>query len=117
MAQSTSEFFSEQGFVPARLGQRLADEGRVLLGHDGRLYRYSDGVYRPDAAGWAAGQVRELLGERFRRRHLDEVLSWVRATEPIVPLQQATQIINLNSGLLDWSTGQEQPHDPAVLST
>lgn len=112
-----SEFFGEQGFVPARLGQRLADEGRVQLGHDGRLYLYVDGVYCPDAASWAAGQVRELLGERYRRRHLDEVMSWLKATQPTIPLEQSIQILNLDSGLLDWNSGQERPHDPAVLST
>jgi len=117
VAQSTSEFFSEQGFVPARLGQRLADEGRVQLGHDGRPYRYLEGVYRPDAASWAAGQVRDLLGERYRRRHLDEVMSWLKATQPTIPLEQPIEFLNLNSGLLDWSSGNVRPHDPAALST
>lgn len=115
--ESAGEYFGEQGFVPARMGQRLQDEGRIRIGIDGRLYRFMDGVYRPDGEPWAASRVREVLGERFRRRHLEEVKSWLRAELASVYPQPDLNILNVKNGLLDWRTGQLQPHDPECVST
>src|SRR5256885_7655195 len=54
----------------------------IRLGHDRRLWRYASGVYRPDGDDWARQRTRELVGERFRRNHLEEITAWLRAQLP-----------------------------------
>lgn len=111
-------FFTDKGaLVVPQLAELIQDAGEIRTGVDGRLYRYDHGVYLPDGAGWAKGQVRELLGDRCQRKYFDEVLAWLRSFEPTVTAKPATSVLNLANGLLDWRTGELKPHDPEVIST
>jgi putative DNA primase/helicase len=115
--QGSTSFFTEEGFVPARLGEHLIAEASIRLGRDRRLWRYALGVYRPDGDDWARQRVRELVGERFRRRHLDEVCAYLRARLPSLgdePPERSS--INCRNGLLDWRSGELKPHSPNVVS-
>lgn len=78
---------------------------------------YAGGVYRCDGDDWTKQRVRELVGIRFRRRHLDEVTAWLRACLPSLGQEPPTDLINCRNGLLDWRSGELRPHSPAVLST
>jgi putative DNA primase/helicase len=109
--------FTSKGFVPARLGAQLLAEAPMRLGYDRRLWRYDGGVYRPDGDDWTKHRGRELLGERFRRRHLDEVIAWVRAQLPSLGHAPPVDLINCRNGLLHWRTGKLMSHSPDVLST
>src|SRR5207245_8695117 len=117
VGESSEELFHQGRFVPARLGTRLVREGRILLGHDRRLWRYTDGVYRPDADDWARQRTRELVGDRFRRNQIEEGLAYLRAQLPTLGHRPPPQFINCTNGLLDWKTGVLHPHSPDVLST
>jgi P4 family phage/plasmid primase-like protien len=110
-------FFGKEGLNVQRLAVEIADGARLVLGHDGRLYRYLGGVYRPDGDTYVRVRTRELLGERCKRRHFDEVLAWFRAHYPAVGERPPARWINCTNGLLDWHTLQLHPHDPDVLST
>lgn len=111
-------FFDEKGhFVPARLGAYLIDESTIRVGHDRRLWRYFNGVYRPDGDDWAKCRTRELVGDRFRRNHLEEVAAWLRAQLPSIGHNPPHKYLNCVSGLLDWKSGTLVPHSPEILST
>src|SRR5262249_9765895 len=110
--------FDERGrFVPAWLGEHLLTEAPIHLGRDRRLWRYTDGVYRPDGDDWAKARVRELVGDAFRRQQLEQVIAWLRARLPTLRHQPPLHLINCRNGLLDWRTGTLTPHTPRVLST
>jgi len=105
-------FDPKEGFIPSRLGEEVQGAGRLRVGLDHRLWRYAVGAYRPDGDAYVAGFVRDALGERYRRRHLDEVMSWCRAEFPSIPERPDTTVLNVANGLLDWRTGELRPHDP-----
>jgi len=112
------ECFDEGGkFVPAWAGDLLTRECRIVLGHDRRLWRYVDGVYRPDGDDWARARLKTLVGERFRRNQLEEVSVFLRAQLPTLGHTPVTEVINCQNGLLDWATGTLKPHSAAVLTT
>jgi P4 family phage/plasmid primase-like protien len=116
--RSAPSLFDEGGrFVPAWAGKQLLAEAHIHLGHDRRLWRYTDGVYRPDGDDWAKQRVRELVGDAFRRQQLDQVTAWLRARLPTLGHQAPLHLINCRNGLLDWRTSTLSPHTPLVLST
>lgn len=113
-----SEFFTRNGaFIPPRLGARLMKEASIRLGNDHRLWRYVGGVYRPDGEEWARHRTRVVLGERFRKRHVEEVIAYLGSQLPSLGQEPVTQFINCTNGLLDWQTGTLHPHSSDVLST
>lgn len=111
-------FFTEKGgLVVARLGEVIRDIGHVEMGVDGRMYRYTGGVYRADGDLWARAQTRMLLGDRWGKRHAEEVVAWLRSFEPAITDKPDDRCLNVTNGLLDWRSGTLHPHTPDVLST
>ncbi len=107
-------FSKEDGLLVADLGEEIRQAGTIRLGYDGRLYRYTDGVYRSDGDTWAKVAAKRALDYKVKRRHFDEILAWLRADEPFIPERPPRRWINTTSGLLDWHTGQLAPHDPDI---
>jgi putative DNA primase/helicase len=105
-------FTREDGFVPATLGREVKEAGRLRVGADRRLWHYRAGVYRPEGDDFVREFARGRLGDKFKRRHVEEVLSWCAAEFPSIPEQPDTSVLNLANGLLDWRTGDLRPHDP-----
>lgn len=112
-----ASYFDSAGLIVPKLGSQVRTEGHVRLGIDGRLYRYQAGVYRADGEAFVRVRVRELLGARFRRRHVDEVLAFVRADYPSVGERHPENLLNVHNGLLRWRTGALELHSPEVIST
>jgi putative DNA primase/helicase len=104
------------GLIVPRLADYIAPARHVRLGLDHRLYRYDGGVYRPDGDAFVRARTRELLGEKFKRRHVDEVVAWFRSDHPSVSGQPPLDVVNVANGLLKWSTGDLLPHSPDRLS-
>ncbi len=115
-ARAAAQFFdADLGFVSKRMGEFLNDEARLLVGADGRLYRYRHGVYRPDGLSWAASRTRELLGEAFKRKHWVEVREWLLADEPGIGLNAQADWLNLPNGRLNWRSGELEAHSEEFL--
>lgn len=113
-----SVFFGERNnLIVARLGEVIRQAGHVRSGMDGRLYRYDDGVYRPDGEMWVRARVRKALGERVRRDHFAEVLTWLRSFPATVGSRPPEHLLNVANGLLEWRSGVLHPHDPEVVTT
>jgi putative DNA primase/helicase len=108
--------FIDGAFVPARAGGLLKRESHIALGEDDRLYRYREGVYIADGEQLARARLRELLGDKFKRRHPDEVISWLRAESPTIPARPPEGLINVRNGLLAWRTGELTDHSPGFPS-
>lgn len=121
-----NRFFRGRTFLPTRMTQELFDEEHIIstpIGAQGiglRLYRYEDGVYQPGAEEYVAGIADEALGERSALRHITEVqnkLHIERRTKTEALNPQASTLINVKNGMLDWKTGELKDHDPSFLST
>jgi len=109
---AAARFFDASGFIPQRMGQTLKAESYFSLGEDFGLYRYEGGVYRPDGEAHARARIRDLLAERFKRRHLDDTLAWLKAETATIPAAPPERVLNVANGLLDWRTGELRPHTP-----
>ena len=110
-------FFDESGLQVPKLADAVAKGTRLQLGIDGRIYRYSDGVYRSDGEAFVRSRTKEILGKKFRRRHTDEVLAYFRSAFPTIGEHPPAGLLNLRNGLLNLRTLSLQPHSPDVLST
>lgn len=116
-SSASADYFDRSGLLVAELGAALRREAHIRVGHDKRLYRYDGGVYRGDGDDWSRARVREILDERYRKRHVDEVLSWLRAYLPEIGEQPPLDVLNVANGLLDWRRKELRPHTPEVFST
>lgn len=114
---SASVFFDESGLVVSKLGEAIRKKGHLRIGTDRRLWRYVEGVYRPDGETLARVAVREILAERWRRRHSIEVLDWLRADYASLEDRPPEGVINLSNGLLDWHKRELSKHSPGFAST
>jgi P4 family phage/plasmid primase-like protien len=110
-------FFDSSGLVVPELAKAVGEGSALRLGVDGRIYHYRSGVYRPDGDTLVRARVRELLGQRFRKRHMEEVLSYLRAAFPDIGQQSPAGLLNLHSGLLNLNTKEISDHSPDLLST
>ena len=90
--------------------QQAIEEGtRVRCGPDGQLYRYVDGVYRPDGVGYIREKAARLLGRKFTLQQLSTVTTLFQC-RPREEFDTDITILNVKNGLLDWSTGELRPH-------
>jgi len=117
-ALKPEQFFSKDlGLNVPLLGDLIRREDFVTRGGDARLYHYRGGVYLPNGEDVVKARVREILGERFKARHVSEVLAWL-STFPIeVGQVQPEGLLNVRNGLLDWRAMQLREHTPEVIST
>lgn len=88
----------------------------------GRLYRFRDGVYRPDGAAHVKRLVKGLLEVDHRTKnwstHLStEVVEYIRVDAPTLWERPPLGTINVRNGLLDVETRVLRPHSPDWLST
>jgi hypothetical protein len=114
---SAAEFFdSSGGLVVPRISDIIRLRGHLRHGVDRRLYRYVGGVYRGDGDGFVRSQVRTLLCERVKRRHIDEVLAYIGTFEDMILEWPPAHLVNIANGLLDWETERLHPHSPDVPS-
>ena len=109
-------FDADHGLVVQVLGREIQRAGHLRVGHDERLYRFSGGVYLPDGDRFAKQKCRVLLDNRFKKRHTDEVLAWLRAHPITIPEQPSPDTINCRNGLLCWQRGELRPHTHEVPS-
>lgn len=118
-APSRESLFESGGFVPPKLGRLAEEVGHLRLGPGGDLWRYENGVYRPDGEEWLAGFVRDRLTDEFRRNRLVEIRAWCHAhVSSKMPVQPSPELINVRNGLLRWRENppQLESHSPDVPS-
>lgn len=114
-------FDVKTGLLAERLGDAVAHD--LALGRDGRVWEYEAGVWQPADDGKGRDVIRtrvvRLLGNRYRREHGSIARDVVLARPSLPHLTDAPNpdLINTQSGMVDWRTGKLKPHDPDLLST
>jgi putative DNA primase/helicase len=113
----TDQFFSKQGLLHASLRTAVSDVGPIATGIGRTLWHYRDGVWIMGGDDEVRRRCRDLLGQRWRRSHVDGIVADLAADEAFITDAQPTEWINTTSGLLDWRTGELRPHRADVAST
>jgi putative DNA primase/helicase len=119
----TGHLLSSLGLV-RQLAEIIAStEAFAVDSAGGLLYRYSDGVYKPDGERHVKQAVKALLvasGEsrRWSRYLSDEVLAYIAVDAPELWTEVPRNQINVLNGLLDLQSHTLLlPHTPTYLST
>lgn len=112
-----SKFFDRTGLLHASLRVAVRGDGPIATGPGRTLWHWSDGVWLPGGDDEVRRRCRHLLGQRWRRSHVDGIVSDLAADHPLISDEQPAEWINCRNGLLDWSTGQLHEHTPDVAST
>jgi putative DNA primase/helicase len=103
-------------FAVRALARDIVDLGPLASGTDHRIWAYHGGVWRPDDKVITA-RAAYLMGNRFRRTHVDDAEAIIRALEPTITCDPVPQFVNFQNVLYEWQKGVMHPHTPAVYST
>ena len=104
------------------LSAAITSKDHFARNGSGVLYVYRDGVYQPSGEMWIRQQVKHLLldhdcTELWSRALTREVVEFISLDVPELPEQPATELINLENGLLRFRTRELIPHSPEFLSS
>ena len=113
---SPGDFFDGNAFVSRRMGKFLSERSAFLVGKGRRLYRYANGVFKPDGRDWVSNQMRDVLGEKFRDRHCQEAIAWLSAGMTVDLSDVSTTHINVKNGMLDWAEQRLESHSDSFRS-
>jgi len=88
----------------------------------GKLYRFSEGVYKQYAERFIKRRVKELAEEwgetkRWSAHRANEVTECIRADAPVLWDVPPLDEVNLKNGILNVWSRQLRDHDPGFLST
>ena len=115
-------FDPEDPGLTKRLADTLTKETHFAQDAAGRLYVYQGGAYGVRGEEHVRRRVKALLcgwklSEKWSSRRADEVVEFLRVDSPELWERPPLHTLNLNNGLLDVSSRELRPHDPAFLST
>jgi P4 family phage/plasmid primase-like protien len=92
------------------LGPLAIDQGK-------RIWRYDEGVWKSDGEDELTRRVQLCTGERFRKDHVSQAATLIKAREPQIQGLGPSRFINVKNGMLDWETLELHKHDPNYFST
>jgi putative DNA primase/helicase len=103
------------------LADAISSEHKFAQDHGGWLYRYADGVYKPDGEGHVKRTVKFLLEswgqtKRWSSGRADEVVEYLRVDSPLIWDRPPLGVVNVANGLLDVETGELKSHTSDFLS-
>jgi putative DNA primase/helicase len=117
-----ARFFDGGQLLADVLRDELVARDQYALSVDGRRFRYTGGVYRPDDGAGLRVVASNLLGDLYRPGHLTtaehKVEAWCHARGRILDTAPpADTLVNVSNGLLDLDTGELHPHRSSRLSS
>jgi P4 family phage/plasmid primase-like protien len=112
-----SDFVGKDGLLVRDLVEAILDGGPIRPGLGGALWWYDDGVYLDKGEQELSRRAQRLLGNRYRRSHVDNAIAWIAAHHPFITDHEPTELLNTHSGLLNWRTHELRPHEPELPST
>jgi putative DNA primase/helicase len=109
-----SEFFSEHGFIPKRLGDAMMERHHLKYAAE-CLWVYREGVYHPDGERVVKREAHALLGEQIKEGHIQETLRYLEVETYAPPPEMSPEVINLMNGRFVWRTRTMIPHTHEVF--
>ena len=111
------QFFAKFGLRARTLRNAVINLGPLAVGPGRTIWWYDHGVYLPNGDVEVRRRVADLLGERGRKVHADQMVSEISTGHPFITDAQPTRWINCRNGLLDWRTLELHPHTPTLPTT
>jgi len=98
-------------FLPTVLGDYILKQYRILtLKKNREIYFYNDGFYHPDGDIFLEQQCKKALGEEYRQRRVNEVISYVKASTYSEVKEEPLNLIPLENGIFDIETNSLLPY-------
>lgn len=109
-------FDNKLGLQSMRLASAIA--GDLAIGLDGLCWEYRGGVWAPNDTAIETRTI-HALGDRYRPGHAVTMRSVIMNGGDAPHLKDVPNgdYLNVTNGMLNWRTGELDPHDPAHLST
>jgi putative DNA primase/helicase len=110
---------------PLSIARALAQNTQYLatpISDDGRgvnLYRYADGVFSSDGLSYARCVAFDLFGASVSLSRIEaalKLLPEIAAVHSDEVNKDARELVNVQNGMLRWSTGELLQHDPKYRS-
>jgi len=103
------------------LADAISSEDKFAQDRGGWLYRYADGVYKPDGEERVKRMVKFFLEswgqtKKWSSGRADEVVEYLRVDSPFIWERPPLDIVNVANGLLDVATGKLKSHSSDFLS-
>ena len=95
----------------------VTDRVAIATGPGGTLWHYRAGVWLDDGIAQIKQVSRMLLGQKFRKNHVEGLLYDLSSDEQFISDEPPTQFINCRNGLLAWELGDLLGHTALVPST
>lgn len=114
-----SRFFDRDGLLALDLARAVMNSVTCGFGTiDQRFYVYEGGVWIPND-GRIDAEITRLLGNRYRNTHSRNALDLIRHSPDTARITCAPlpEWVNVQNGMVDWTTGDLVPHSPDYLST
>jgi len=111
--------FEDGKFLANRLGDYLIQKRNFIFTAQ-RIHHYEDGYFKPNGEEILSQEVTAILGDKFSSHRVHEVQFYVETCARMDADSmdyEATNLINVENGMLNWRTGELFPHDPKYLST
>jgi putative DNA primase/helicase len=104
------------------LADAICREDHFAQDRGGKLYRYEDGVYKPDARKHIKAKVKQLLvasknaASDWSSRLASEVVEYIGVDASELPDRPRLDLINVENGMVRVADGVLLPHKPEYLS-
>ncbi len=109
-------YFDDKSLDVLKLALDVMAKGPIAVGKDDRFWAYEQGVWRERNDEVKRRTVQLLLG-RFRNSHAGNVETVVRAHCRRINCEPVEGYVNFTNGMLNWRTGELEPHNPDFQST
>jgi len=103
-----------------RIAKLISGKIHFACDAGGALYFYQNGVYRPGGEKVIKKEVRNLLSAgdvSWTPQKGRDVAEYIAIGAPTLMERPPLDLINLQTGILDWKTGKLRKHSPDFLST
>jgi putative DNA primase/helicase len=110
------DYFGKEGIDNDLLATDVLNMGPLLWGRDGGFWSYANGVWQSDPLAVERRCV-QLLSGKFRGNHASNAATAVHHQVGTISCEPTIDHMNFSNGMLDWRTGELQPHAPHFGST
>lgn len=97
--------------------QALETVSPLAVAGDTQLWYYKGGVWHAGGKNEIKRNLHNLLGERARPSHVNNVVEFLEARIPEIDGPGPEGFLNFKNGMLNWRTLELLPHNPNYYST
>ena len=117
LAELIADEIFDRGLITTKLLEAVELLGPFAVDKGKRIWHFSEGVWVPSGEDDLTMRVVLCTGNRYRKDHVTQVASIIKARNPRINGLGPKNLINVRNGMLDWETLELFSHDPKYYST